>query len=219
MGSATINDVHFLAADLYSGLLVSTGVGCLGATLPASGTGTGRARFGLDCAEAMAAGLVVAGVVFASAAFLDVATVVVVEAARVLFFGVVAAASAAKSSEAAALAFFLGALVDVVAGVLVLRDFFVVAGASSPVVMAFFVARGFAAVDACRGHCGNALGLAELTRRLELLPSNCVFMPNIFQPRMKSIGPIFCRTTRSVRMKHSMSPLFLVSRQRQPGSS
>lgn len=159
---------------------MSTGVGGLGATFPASGTG--RAGLGLDCAETVAAGFVAADVVFASAAFLGVAIVVFVEATRVLFLGVVAAASAVKGSEAVALAFFLGALVDVVAGVLVLRDFFVVAGASSPVVTVFFVARGFAAVDACRGHCGNVLGLVELTRRPELLPSNRVFTANIFNP-------------------------------------
>jgi hypothetical protein len=58
MGNATISDVHFLAAALYSGLLTSTGFGGLGAVFSASRAGMGRTELGLDATEAVPADLV-----------------------------------------------------------------------------------------------------------------------------------------------------------------
>jgi hypothetical protein len=114
-----------------------------------------------------------------------VAALAFVDAARVLFFGVTATLSAAEGSETVASTFFfLGALAEAAAGLLVLRAFFVAATVSSLDVATFFVALGFAAVVTCRVHCRNMLGalprvMAVLRRHLERRPSIWVFRPMI----------------------------------------
>jgi len=181
MGNATISDVHFLAADLYLGLLMFTGFGGLGAALAASRAEARDTGIGLDATDAVPA-VFDQGKIFTSVFFFGVAALLFVDAARVLFFGAATTSSAADISETTASTFFfLGVLVEAVAGLFVLRAFFVTAAVSSLDVTTFFVALGFAVVATCRTLLRNVLGafpraIAALTRHLEYLPI-CVFKP------------------------------------------